>query len=91
MWQMAAVLEFLHTFSMHLQLRGSFTPEELEVAIVSEVAQTGLLAILHQVQLLASESIGTAVYIKQICHKCIKHVKQSAPHVLGELHAAVTD
>jgi len=49
MWQMAAVLEFLHTFSLYLQLRGSFTPEELEVAIVSEAAQTGLLANLHQV------------------------------------------
>ncbi len=49
MWQMAAVLEFLHTFSLYLQLRGSFTPEELEVAIVSETAQTGLLANLHQV------------------------------------------
>ncbi|DBA82749.1 hypothetical protein WJX77_007341 [Trebouxia sp. C0004] len=48
MWQMAAVLEFLHTFSLYLQLRGSFTPEELEVAIVSEAAQTGLLANLHQ-------------------------------------------
>ena len=49
MWQMAAVLEFLHTFSLYLQLRGSFTPEELEVALVSETAQTGLLANLHQV------------------------------------------
>ena len=49
MWQMAAVLEFLHTFSLHLRLRGSFTPEELEVAIVSETAQTGLLANVHQV------------------------------------------
>lgn len=49
MWQMAAILEFLHTFSLHLRLRGSFTPEELEVAIVSETAQTGLLANLHQV------------------------------------------
>jgi len=49
MWQMAAVLEFLHTFSLYLQLRGSFTPEELEVAIVSEAPQTGLLANLHQV------------------------------------------
>lgn len=49
MWQMAAVLEFLNAFSLHLQLRGSFTPEELEVAIVSEAAQTGLLANLHQV------------------------------------------
>ncbi|KAL3157904.1 hypothetical protein ABBQ32_012312 [Trebouxia sp. C0010 RCD-2024] len=48
MWQMAAILEFLHTFSLHLRLRGSFTPEELEVAIVSETAQTGLLANLHQ-------------------------------------------
>lgn len=50
MWQMAAILEFLHTFSLHLRLRGSFTPEELEVAIVSETAQTGLLANLHQVR-----------------------------------------
>lgn len=57
MWQMAAVLEFLHTFSMYLQLRGSFTPEELEVALVSEVAQTGLLASLHQVQLLAASVV----------------------------------
>lgn len=50
MWQMAAILEFLHTFSLHLRLRGSFTPEELEVAVVSETAQTGLLANLHQVR-----------------------------------------
>ena len=50
MWQMAAIMEFLHTFSLHLRLRGSFTPEELEVAIVSETAQTGLLANLHQVR-----------------------------------------
>ena len=50
MWQMAAILEFLHTFSLQLRLRGSFTPEELEVAIVSETAQTGLLANLHQVR-----------------------------------------
>lgn len=50
MWQMAAILEFLHTFSLHLRLRGSFTPEELEVVIVSETAQTGLLANLHQVK-----------------------------------------
>lgn len=50
MWQMAAILEFLSTFSLHLRLRGSFTPDELEVAIVSETAQTGLLANLHQVR-----------------------------------------
>ena len=49
MWQLAAVLEFLHVFSMHLQLRDSFTPEELEVAIVAETGQTGMLAVLHQV------------------------------------------
>lgn len=49
MWQLAAVLEFLHVFSMHLQLRDSFTPEELEVAIVAETGQTGMLAALHQV------------------------------------------
>lgn len=56
MWQMAAVLEFLHTFSLYLQLRGSFTPEELEVAIVSETDQTGLLANLHQVMFCRSQS-----------------------------------
>ena len=57
MWQMAAVLEFLHTFSLQLQLRGSFTPEELEVAIVSEAAQTGLLANLHQVLFVAGARV----------------------------------
>lgn len=58
MWQMAAVLDFLHVFSLQLQLRGSFTPEELEVAIVCEPAQTGLLANLHQVSLYHIHSMG---------------------------------
>ena len=49
-WQLAAVLEFLHVFSIHLQLRDSFTPEELEVAIVADTGQNGLLANLHQVR-----------------------------------------
>lgn len=49
MWQLAAVLEFLHVFSAHLQLRDNFTPEELEYAIVAETGQTGILANLHQV------------------------------------------
>ena len=61
MWQTAAVLEFLNAFSLHLHLRGSFTPEELEVAIVSEAAQTGLLANLHQV----IHHLGNLVYNKR--------------------------
>ena len=54
MWQTASILEFLHTFSAYLNIRGSFTPEELEVALVSDIAQTGLLANLHQVSFYAS-------------------------------------
>lgn len=80
MWQMAAVLEFLHTFSMYLQLRGSFTPEELEVALVSEVAQTGLLAILHQVQLLAASVVlCNAHFMQRLLHS--KHIGHSVANI----------
>ena len=51
MWQLATILEFLHVFSAQLRISDTFTPEELEVAIVSEAGQTGMLANLHQVSL----------------------------------------
>ena len=50
MWEMAAILDFIHLFRPQLRLSRAFTADELERVLVTSSGEDGLLADLHVVR-----------------------------------------